>query len=237
MIKILYVHGFMGHENGSASMHLRKELDRRGISYTLSAPHVPVTEPEEALKLVCTDEYDVIAGSSMGAFYTMQNRGTRKILVNPALTQTMRDIKGDYPEGLTDRLDEMEEKFFEELGPDCVNETYLVFGTADEVAHNREKFAEHYGESHIYEVKDMPHKLNADGAAKIADIIEEIMENLLVKEFAAKTGLGRLKLLKVAAKAVRSARYLIFKLCSSCPYQKEFYETLSNIRSLSVQLE
>ena len=47
----------------------------------------------------------------------------------------------------------------------------------------------------------------------------------------------RLKLLKVAAKAVRSARYLVFKLCSSCPYQKEFYETLSNIGSLCVQLE
>ena len=47
----------------------------------------------------------------------------------------------------------------------------------------------------------------------------------------------RLKLLKVAAKAVRSARYIVFKLCSSCPYKKEFYETLSNIRNLQPQLE
>ena len=47
----------------------------------------------------------------------------------------------------------------------------------------------------------------------------------------------RLKLLKVAAKAVRSARYIVFKLCSSCPYKKEFYETLSNIWSLQPQLE
>lgn len=31
----------------------------------------------------------------------------------------------------------------------------------------------------------------------------------------------KLRLLKIAAKAVRSARYLVFKLCSSCPYQKE----------------
>ncbi len=42
----------------------------------------------------------------------------------------------------------------------------------------------------------------------------------------------RLKLLKVAAKVVRSARYKYFKLCSSCPYKKEFYETLANIRAL-----
>lgn len=47
----------------------------------------------------------------------------------------------------------------------------------------------------------------------------------------------RLKLLKVAARVVRSARYKIFKLCSSCPYKKEFFETLENIRNLQPQLE
>ena len=47
----------------------------------------------------------------------------------------------------------------------------------------------------------------------------------------------RLKLLKVATKVVHTARYTIFKLCSSCPYKKEFYETISNIRKLSPQLE
>ena len=47
----------------------------------------------------------------------------------------------------------------------------------------------------------------------------------------------RLKLLKVAARAVHSARYTIFKLCSSCPYKKEFYDTLSNIGTLQPKLE
>ena len=47
----------------------------------------------------------------------------------------------------------------------------------------------------------------------------------------------RLKLLKIAAKVVHSARYITFKLCSSCPYKNEFYETLSNIDKLNVQLE
>ena len=47
----------------------------------------------------------------------------------------------------------------------------------------------------------------------------------------------RLKLLKIAAKAVRSARYTVFKLCSSCPYKDEFNDTLSNIRKLQPQLE
>ena len=45
------------------------------------------------------------------------------------------------------------------------------------------------------------------------------------------------KLLKIAAKVVRSARYIRFKLCSNCPYKNEFYETLSNIGMLNVQME
>ena len=45
----------------------------------------------------------------------------------------------------------------------------------------------------------------------------------------------RLKLLKIAARVVRSARYTTFKLCSSCPYKSEFFETLQNIRQLQPQ--
>ena len=47
----------------------------------------------------------------------------------------------------------------------------------------------------------------------------------------------RLKLLKIATKVIHSARYITFKLCSSCPYKNEFYETLENIGKLNVQLE
>ena len=42
----------------------------------------------------------------------------------------------------------------------------------------------------------------------------------------------RLKLLKIAAKIIRSARYLTFRLCSACPYQREFYQTFENIGRL-----
>ena len=47
----------------------------------------------------------------------------------------------------------------------------------------------------------------------------------------------RLKLIKIAARAIHSARSITFKLCSSCPYKREFYRTLENIQQLSVQLE
>ena len=45
----------------------------------------------------------------------------------------------------------------------------------------------------------------------------------------------RVKLFKVASKLIRSARYWIFKLCSSCPYKNEFQETLENIDRLQLE--
>lgn len=42
----------------------------------------------------------------------------------------------------------------------------------------------------------------------------------------------RLKLVKIAAKIVNSSRYLTFKLCSSCPYKNEFWDTLNRINNL-----
>ena len=42
----------------------------------------------------------------------------------------------------------------------------------------------------------------------------------------------RMKLIKIAARIVRSARYIVFKLCGSCPFQHEFFETLYNIRQI-----
>lgn len=47
----------------------------------------------------------------------------------------------------------------------------------------------------------------------------------------------RLKLIKIAAKVIHSARYTVFKLCSSCPYKTEFYEAMENIRRLPVFIE
>ena len=47
----------------------------------------------------------------------------------------------------------------------------------------------------------------------------------------------RLKLLKIASRVVNSGRYTTFKLCSSCPYKKEFYETLENIHKITFDTE
>ena len=47
----------------------------------------------------------------------------------------------------------------------------------------------------------------------------------------------RLKLLKIAARVVHSSRYVYFQLCSNCPFQTEFCQTLCNIWNLTPLLE
>jgi len=47
----------------------------------------------------------------------------------------------------------------------------------------------------------------------------------------------RMKVLKIAARIVRSARYIYFKLCSSCVYKNEFMTILRNIQILNPQME
>jgi len=42
----------------------------------------------------------------------------------------------------------------------------------------------------------------------------------------------RLKLLKIVAKAVHLAKYITFKMYSSCFYKEQFIETLENIKML-----
>jgi len=56
-----------------------------------------------------------------------------------------------------------------------------------------------------------------------------------MKKFRADT--IRLKLLKIAGKLVKSARSITFKLCSNCPYIREFYETFRTIGRLTPKLE
>ena len=44
----------------------------------------------------------------------------------------------------------------------------------------------------------------------------------------------RMKLVKIAIKMVKGSRYLNLKLCSTCVYKDEFWNTLDNINKLSV---
>ena len=184
MIRLLYVHGYLGKGNGSAAQHLREALEKSGIRYTLDSPDFPVTNPERMKEtldsLLSEGGYDCVIASSLGAFYVMQAAGPERILVNPALPENLRTIREKNPEGnpaltneFLDALQNRCDTFFgsgawQEFGP----RTRLLYGTLDTVAGNEEFFDRYFhDESRIFHV-DMEHRLDDAGAEKVCEILE-----------------------------------------------------------------
>ena len=183
--KILYVHGYLGHENGNASQLVSEALEKRGLVYQLDAPQFDVTDPK-AMKEVFSGmamDYDYVVASSLGALYAMMYAGGFRILVNPALPKDLRKIRNEDPENntkLTDTsLNGLEDKvswFFDHsIDDEELFFTYFVFGDHDEVAGNRSVFEGHYPNNHIDGVS-MEHKMSPAGAEKVVDILEKLIK-------------------------------------------------------------
>ena len=85
MKKILYIHWLGGGANGRISNILRNEFPE----YEIDAPEIPI-KPKEALKfiqkIIDENDYAVVVGSSLGAYYLMYNKRLPKtVLINPAI--------------------------------------------------------------------------------------------------------------------------------------------------------
>lgn len=85
MKKILYIHGLGGCGDGRFATILRNNLS----NYTVDAPEIPIN-PKEALEfiknIISNNNYDLVIGSSLGAYYLMTcGYSPKKFLVNPAI--------------------------------------------------------------------------------------------------------------------------------------------------------
>ena len=182
-IKILYVHGYLGSGNGHSSELIRKEFDSRGIPVVLDAPDFPVIKPEETKDkirdLIEKSRYDCIVASSLGAFYSMQIPGIKKILVNTAMPENLKKIRDLDPEqnpGLSSEfistLEKEKENFFSEVfNEEYKKETYLIYGTRDIIAPNEEFLKLYYNdESRVFHI-DMEHKMDEQGSKKVFELI------------------------------------------------------------------
>ena len=115
--------------------------------------------------------------------------------------------------------------------------SYLVNELDEITRNNKVDYAVIYGEF-MYKAKSWPYERRVVCKVEKPENQMVYMYTFVVTNMRKqRIDTVRLKLLKIAAKVVHSARYITFKLCSSCPYKNEFYETLSNIGKLNVQLE
>ena len=182
-IKILNVHGYLGSANGHSSELIRNEFASRGIPILLDAPGFSVTNSDETKekikRLIHKENYDYIVASSLGAFYSMQIPGIKKILINIALPENLKRIRDldtehnpELSEQFVAKISREKETFFSEVFDESYRqETYVIYGTRDEIAPNEEFFKQYYTEeSRVFHI-DMEHKLDAEGAKKVFEII------------------------------------------------------------------
>ena len=172
-MKILFIHGLAS--SGAYKMASSLRILLKGSQ--VLAPDVPI-EPDEALDLlerICRDEVpDLVVGLSLGGFWAQKLRGRRKVLVNPDfhVSKLMRTKIGEV-EYLSPRADgarsfflneeicegyrKLDERQFEDLGPEEIALTSGVFADNDELVDCRPEFELHYpGRSHIYPGTHLP---------------------------------------------------------------------------------
>ena len=146
-LKILYVHGFLGKANGSASKAI-KELFPYAEVY---APSIPFDDPKKAIDYVnkIAKDYDILIASSLGCLFSIRVRNIPKIFINFALPE---DVEKIYGERESDRLLPSKEWYINELRNIVPKETwnkdnkdyglfsdpntYYIFGEKDEIASN-----------------------------------------------------------------------------------------------------
>lgn len=176
MLKILYVHGYLGSANGSSSRLLKQVLAENNIDAIVDAPSIPVSNPNEAITMlqnICSD-YDVIVASSLGAFYTMQISGEFKILINPADPEDVANLSTPPTVDVIDELRFQKNRFIDDwFDLEVKSELFMIFGTADDIATRNKWLRSFCYPDMLFEV-DCGHKANYECMKKVVDIIKNI---------------------------------------------------------------
>lgn len=159
-MKIMYVHGFASAGSTSAVDIIRKYLPKdEVISYDI--PISPYDAVEFLRKKIVDDDIDLIIGTSLGAYYTLQTYGCAKIVINPPYNpNTVLDpFIGKEVEFLNPRKDGAKTFFWTEechrqieylndaiKFPDfeILDESFLFFGTEDEVVQDNSLFKDYW---------------------------------------------------------------------------------------------
>lgn len=175
-MNILYVHGIGSNGKGN-TVRLMKQYFTEHNVYSFDIPF----DPDEAINFIknkCVElDINVIVGTSLGGFYTMQIHGYQKILINPAI-EAFNTVKNIIGMGTHDYLGEREDGiqkytidsvFIEKLkdqfntysnnmDEELRKETYALFGNNDEVCDFRKEFQDIYGTAQFW-TADFGHRL------------------------------------------------------------------------------
>jgi len=173
-MKILYVHGYGGTQDGPTSQLIRSVR----VNDEVFAPQFDYKHPDIALSEIRhhINSYrpDVIIASSLGAFYLLhKNCGIHRVLINPALPKDLMKIDND--ETFIKSLKALEDK----LPEHSVEMVDFIFGLKDEIAPNSKYFIEKYlgnSEFRFNTSLNMGHELSEQYANGYFNSIMNIIE-------------------------------------------------------------
>lgn len=193
-MKIIYVHGLGSGANSSTGALLREIF----IDDTVVCAEMPI-KPLEALSylkdLVNKEKPDLVIGTSLGGFYTMQIAGVKKLLINPALDAD-NDIKnviglGEYnyfctridgiqkyiiDEQMIKDLAFLKNRFYNEwLDWEVKSEIFSIFGNSDNLFSHKDIFKRMFRKTNMFEIDGMGHRLTRDDIKKVKPIVKNIL--------------------------------------------------------------
>lgn len=197
MKKILYVHGLGSGANSSTTKMLRNHFKNDKVYSVDLFIEKPYECIEKINEFVRKNNIDIVIGSSMGGFFTMQISGAVKILINPCLSpcNVLPQIIGinEQQDYSTERLngeqhytitDEsiveykiIEKDFFsKKYNEKMKSETHVILGTEDKVITAPESLAliDKFSKNQIYRIEGMEHRASPE----VLPIIEKIISEL-----------------------------------------------------------
>ena len=130
-MKVLYVHGYNSNANSTTSKLIRELSDFEVHTITYNPEH-----PIEAIKDIrnyCKKyKIDLIIGSSLGGFLTMNCFGYKRIVINPCFKPSIELPKIGY-KGSISEYEELENELIDNVDQDDWDSCYGFFAKNDEL--------------------------------------------------------------------------------------------------------
>ncbi len=194
--RILFLHGFTSSGECEIATTLRSEFEYSAEVVSPDLPLNPHAAMEMLLELCDSEVFDIIVGSSCGAFYAQQLvrfTGVPAILISPFFIMSeflkprigIHDYKSPRKDGiqkfeitpeLVSSFEEVEQHQF-----DCYDEfnrrrIWGMFGSMDTLAHFRPLFDKYYQVSFDF---DGPHTMTADNVRNdLVTVIKQMLKNV-----------------------------------------------------------
>lgn len=158
MKKILYIHGY---DSSSESHSAQVLLAHLGSGIELihpTFPNAPEVSIPMAQHIIRSEQIDMVVGTSLGGFVTLQCRDIPRFVINPSIRPHLTLPNIGY-RGELSTFERLSLHIWSDITEREREETIGLFGLNDELFSYRDEFAQYY--PHVIETEDSHHVLDS----------------------------------------------------------------------------